>query len=296
MKKCVLLSIVAVAISIFPLAPFAFSATQTFEITKNSLLDKTAFSLSFSLCGARVTIRRINDDNTIVKADVTYKTTQWEQLEPKLATESSGNTFIAKFRSGLRALPYTNANIEEWDIAIGNYDVATDLNITCSSVSAAINLGGLPLTQCTLTLRQGTAEIDFDAPTTRPVEQFRVNGHAMNLSITNIGNTDFASFDLTGLGGTADLDFEGFYEAQEHNAQIITTAMIFNITVPFDAGEQVGVLPLSLPIVVVPRSEWNRDLWLPFFQRHSTNDYNTQNIKINLGITSIGSFGMVVRD
>jgi hypothetical protein len=48
--------------------------------------------------------------------------------------------------------------------------------------------------------------------------------------------------------------------------------------------------------VVVPRDEWTRDFRLTFLQRYSTNDYNTQRIKINLGITSLGSFGMVVRE
>jgi hypothetical protein len=69
-----------------------------------------------------------------------------------------------------------------------------------------------------------------------------------------------------------------------------------DITVPSDAGEQVVTLPFSLPIVVVPRDEWTRDFRMPFLQRYTTNDYDTRRIKINLGITSIGSFGMVVRE
>jgi hypothetical protein len=137
--------------------------------------------------------------------------------------------------------------------------------------------------------------VDFDAPTTRPVEQFTINGYAMNLSVSNIGNADFGFFNLTGSGGAADLNFDGLYAAEEHNVQIATTGMIQNITVPSDAGEQVVALPFSLPIVVVPRDEWTRDFRLPFLQRYSTNDYNTQRIKINLGITSLGSFVMVVR-
>jgi len=295
MKKCVFLCITVLVMLCFPPAPPALSATQTLEITKSDILDKTDFSLSFSLRGARVIIRRINDDDTIVKADITYNTPRLEMQEPKLITESSGNTFIANFKSGLRALPYTNANIEEWDITIGNYDVDTDLNLVCKNVSADLNLGGLPLIRCTLKVRQGTVGVDFDAPTTRPVEQFTINGHALNLSVSNIGNADFGFFNMTGSGGTADLNFDGLYVAQEHNVQIATTGMIQNITVPLDAGEQVVTIPFSLPIVVVPGDEWNRDLWLPFLQRYTTNDYNTQRTKINLIITSIGSFGMVVR-
>jgi hypothetical protein len=78
--------------------------------------------------------------------------------------------------------------------------------------------------------------------------------------------------------------------------QIATAGMIENIMLPSDAGEQVVLLPFSLPVVVVPRDGWTRDYWFPFLQRYTTNDYSTQNIKINLGLTLIGSFGTVVRE
>lgn len=296
MKKMVLISIIVPALFSFPLATASLCATRTLEITKSNLMDKTEFSLSFSLSGARVIIRRVNDDDTIVKADITYNTPRLDIQEPKLLTESAGNAFIANFKSGMRILPYTNTNIEEWDIAIGNYDVDTDLNLACKNASADLHLGGLPLVRCNLKFRQGTVVVDFDAPTTRPVEQCTINGYAMNVSVSNIGNADFGFFTLTGSGGTADLNFDGLYTAEEHNVQIATAGMIQNIIVPSDAGEQVVAIPFSLPIVVVPSDEWTRDYWLPFLQRYTTNDYNTQRIKINLGITSLGSFGMVVRE
>jgi hypothetical protein len=296
MKKYFLVSILVSVIAGFSSAPAAHGATRTLAITKSDLLEKTEFSLSFSLRGARVVIRRINDDDTIVKADITYNTPRLEMQEPKLLTKSSGNAFTAEFKSGMRALPYTNTTIEEWDIIIGNYDVNTELTLVCGNVSADLNLGGLPLIGFTLKCRQGSVGVDFAAPTTRPVEHITINGHALNLSVSNIGNADFGFFNFTGSGGAADLNFDGLYTAEEHNVQIATTGMIEDITVPSDAGEQVVALPFSLPIVVVPRDKWTRDFRLPFLQRYSTNDYNTQRIKINLGITSIGSFSMVVRD
>ena len=296
MRKAALICTMVLSVFSFPLATTALSATQTLEITKNNILGKTGFSLSFALSGARMVIRRINDDDIIVRAAITYNTGRWELTEPKLFTESSGSTLIAEFRSGRRALPYTNTNLEEWDISIGNYDVATALSIVCSSTAADLNLGGLPLTRCNLKFAKGTFELDFDAPTTRPVEQFTINGRAMNLGVSNIGNTDFSFFSLTGSGGTADLNFDGLYVAEEHNVQIATAGMIEIITLPSDAGEQVVLLPFSLPVVVVPRDGWKRDYWFPFLQRYTTNDYNTQNIKINLGLTLIGSFGTIVRE
>ena len=65
MKKYVLLSIGILVLSGFASTPPILGATRTLEITKSNLLDKTEFSLSFSLRGARVIIRRINDDDTI---------------------------------------------------------------------------------------------------------------------------------------------------------------------------------------------------------------------------------------
>lgn len=293
MRKLVLLINMTIFLCTMLLVSVSFCATQTLQITKDSLSTATRFSLSFLICGAQVQITRSNDEDTIVKADITYNS---KISEPTLATKSSGDTFTAEFRSGLRIIPYSNPNIEEWNIVIGSYDVDTDMTIICKEVTSEFDLGGLPLTNCTVRLRVGNMNVDFDAPTTRQVERFIVSGHGMNLSMSNIGNTDFKLFDLIGFGGTADLDFQGSYDNQQHNANLISVGMIQKIAVPFDAGEQVRILPMPVPISVVPRSEWHTDRWLLFYQQYSTNDYNSQSIKINLGITSVGSFGTVVRD
>ena len=119
MKKYALVSILVSLIGGWTAAPAALGATRTLEITKGVLLDKTGFSLSFSLSGARVVIRHINDDDTVVKADITYNTPpQGKMREPKLLTTSVGNTFIAEFKSGMRVLPYTNSTIEKWTLPL----------------------------------------------------------------------------------------------------------------------------------------------------------------------------------
>ncbi len=297
MKKFIVAIILSTLLNSTLLLSWTQAATQTFEITRNNLLDATRFSLKLSLHGASIRIVRSDNEDTIVRAEISYNE---KLMKPLFKTRSSGNTFIATFKSGFRILPYNNTNIEEWTVTIGNYDIDTDLTIICDRTTADINLGGLPLTTCTLRLYTGNINVDFPVPTTRSIDKLTITGGGMNLAVSNIGNTDFQVFNLAGLTGSTTLDFNGSYSSPEHNVRLITVGMVNNILLPSGqsgVGAKVRNLFLSPPItVMVPVTEWNRNLVLPSFVQYSTNDYTIQNTKIDLGITTFLSFVTIVRE
>lgn len=265
--------------------------TKTLEVTKEDLVNATSFSLSFAIGGAQVEIVKSDDEDIIVQAVVTYDNTA---PEPTLTTDTSNGIFSADFSSGDDMFPSPISGFEEWTITIGKYNVDTDLALTCGGVSADIDLGGLPLRSCILTLGGVTMDVDFSVPTTRQVESISITGGGIVLTMSHIGNTDFRKLSFLGGGGIVDLDFQGAYTSEQHNATILAAGHLLGISVPSDAGERAQVLSIGMPISI-QGSGWEADFSLFFYQRFTTSDYTTQNVKIDIDVTTVGTFGSIIR-
>jgi len=289
-----LFSRITVILFIFTLAPATIlsAATKTLEVTKEDLLNATAFSLSFAIGGAQVQIVTSEDEDIIVQAVVTYSSTD---LEPTLTTNESNGVFTADFSSGDDIIPSPITGFEEWTITIGTYTVDTDLVMSCGGVSATIDLGGLPLRNCMLTLGGVSMNVDFSTPTTRQVESITVTGGGMIFSMSHLGNTDFEKLEMLGGGGIVDLDFQGTYTSEQHSANIIVAGHLLGISLPSDVGERAGILSVGIPLLVLGTG-WESDLSLFFYQRYTTSDYTTQTKKIDIEVTAVGSFGSIVRE
>lgn len=276
--------------TLFP-ASILFAATKTLEVTKADLANATAFSLSFAIGGAQIQIAKSDDEDIIVQAVVTYSSSG---QEPTLTTGESGGVFSANFNSGADTIPSPFSGFEEWTITIGTYNVDTDLALLCGGVSATIDLGGLPLRSCILTLGGVSMDVDFSTPTTRQVESITITGGGIIFSMSNIGNTDFKKLSLLAGGGIVDFDFQGAYTSEQHNATIVAAGHLLGISLPSDAGERVGILSIGLPLTVLG-SGWDIDFSLFFYQRYTTSDYTTQTVKIDIDVTAVGTFGSIVR-
>jgi len=265
--------------------------TKTLEVTKEDLVNATSFSLSFTLGGAQVQIVKSDDEDIIVQAVVTYSSTE---LEPTLTKDASNGTFSADFSSGVDIIPSPISGFEEWAITIGTYNVDTDLALLGGGVSATVDLGGLPLRTCVLTLGGVSMDVDFSTPTTRQVEKITITGGGIVFTMSHISNTDFKNLSFLGGGGIVDFDFQGAYTSDQHNATILAAAHLLGISVPSDAGERAQVLSIGLPITF-QGSGWESDFSLFFYQRYTTSDYSTQNVKIDIDVTSVSTFGSIVR-
>ena len=265
--------------------------TKTLEVTKEDLVSATSFSLSFAIGGAQVEIVKSDDEDIIVQAVVTYNSTG---PEPTLTTNTSNGIFAADFSSGDDIIPAPISGFEEWTITIGSYNIDTDLALSCGGVAATVDLGGLPLRSCILSLGGVSMNVDFSTPTTRQVENISITGGGIVLTMSNIGNTDFKKLSLLGGGGVVDFDFKGAYTSEQHNATILAAGHMLGISVPTNAGERAEIFSIGLPIAF-QGSGWESDFSLFFYQRYTTSDYTTQNVKLDIDVTSVGTFGSIVR-
>ena len=280
----------------------ASSETKTLEITSADLAAAgvTEFALSFLIGGAEVTIERSADTETIVRAVVTFDE---EDQEPTLTTSLSEDTFIANFRTGnffddIWRSPWERQenwprSLQEWTITIGDYDMSTDVMLTCGGVTAVCDLGGLPLRNCAFELGGVNMAVDFSTPTTRQVETLRLDCGGVRLAMANIGNTDFGTFQMNGGGDMTRLDFGGSYVTDLHDVDIVIAGSGQNIVVPTDAGAEISVVSIAAP-VLVQGTGWNINQGL-IFSEFITTDYDAQVVKLNMDVVAVGAVLIVDR-
>jgi hypothetical protein len=283
-------TLVAIFLFTMPVTSLAFDETATFELTQDDLEGADELSLEFLLGGARVNITRSDDDDFIVKAEVTYDSSG---TEPTLLIGETGDMATARFSSG-NAVEYINYNIlsdlQEWDITIGDYDIDTDLSFIGGGIKGEdIDLGGLPLRNFSLTGGGADMAIDFSTPTSTQMETLNIEGGGLRVAMSNIGNTDFEKFNLIGGGIIADLDFNGKLSDGDHEVTIVSAGGSMDIEVPSDAGERASVLSVGASVSFRPISQWRKSTSLFVYKNYRTTDYSSEDVKIDMEIIAVGS-------
>jgi hypothetical protein len=289
MKSKSLVATLLFLLAAFPLSAMSAELTTTLTVTNDDLLsaNATQFLLSFAAGGAEITISQSEREDIVVEAVVTYDSTR---PEPTLSISSSGGEFSARFVSGFEIDPVNvSTAIEQWDVVMGSYDIDTDFVLSGGGVAGrSIDLGGLPLRNCTLNLGGVGMDVDFSTPTTRPVDELTIEGGGITLSVANIGNTDFAEFSLVGGGFTAEMDFQGAYTREQHRATIIGAGNRLDIIVPSDAGEQVEILSVAA-LVSVEGMGWSTARRSILFKNFVTDGYDAESVKIDMDLVAVGS-------
>ena len=296
MKK-ILLFVITIICLLNPVAR-GEETTSTFVLTKDDVNNVNAedLTLLFKIGGARVNISQVNDNDTIVKAVVTFDS---DDAGPTFRTSESGSTFTAEFVSGNGVDRFDrfgfSDSIERWEITIGNYDTDTDLTINAGGATGNIDFGGMPIKDCMLNLGGASLDIDFSSPTTRQIDNFVINGGGINISISNIGNTDFKRLNLLGGGNNVKLDFRGSYESERHDVAVTSAGGLMNIVVPSNAGEKLNVFSIAT-LVTAEGQGWERTFNSFISKNFITDDYSEQETKIDMNITGVGSIISVNRE
>jgi len=296
----ILLFIIGITCLLNPLA-MGEETTSTFVLTKEDFNNANAddIALLFKIGGARVNVSQVDDNDTIVKAVVTFDS---ENTGPTFRTSESGSTFTAEFVSGNDVDRFDrfdrfdfSASIERWEITIGNYDTDTDLTMNAGGATGNIDFGGMPIKDCMLNLGGASLSIDFSTPTTRQVDDFVINGGGINISISNIGNTDFKRLNLLGGGNNVELDFRGSYESEQHDVTVTSAGGLMDIIVPSDSGEKLNVFSIGT-LVTVQGPGWERTFNSFISKNYITEGYSDQDTKIDMNITGVGSIISVDRE
>ncbi len=262
-----------------------YETTLTLTAQEITNSGATSLDLGFNIGAGQVHITQTGDTGYVVQAVVSYSD---ESLEPTLTKTVSETIYQADFKSGDILGPFLPGTLHEWEIMIGSYTTPTRLTINLGAVLAEMDLGGMPVTTLLVNLGADNIDIDFSTPSYLSMSNVTVNCGGANLTMDNIGNTDFGRFIINGGGFGAILDFNGQYSEGVHQVLANLAGSAASITMPLDAGESINAQTIA-SVLKVTGDGVIRVVKTPFYKRYVTDDYEAQGVKLNYGVVAVGS-------
>jgi hypothetical protein len=154
----------------------------------------------------------------------------------------------------LTGIPNLSAIKNEWDLSLGSQPIA--LSIEAGAYQADYQLGGLALTN--ITVKDGASDVKMNFASPNPVEMslMKYETGASNVSVTGLGNANFASLSFKSGAGNFTLDFTG---ALKRNGSVNIETGVSNTTLVIPSG-----IPVQLTVDgglsnVSPGSGWSKN-------------------------------------
>ncbi len=131
----------------------------------------------------------------------------------------------------LKGIPDLSNIKNEWDLSLGGQPL--NLNIEAGAYQAEYQLGGLALTN--LTVKDGASDVKmgFASPNLAELSLLSYATGASNVSLTGLGNANFASLTFKSGAGNYTLDFSG---ALKRNGSVNIETGLGNTTLVIPAG------------------------------------------------------------
>jgi hypothetical protein len=157
----------------------------------------------------------------------------------KPGVTSNGSTVrIEQGNWHLKGFPDISNIKNEWDLSLGSQPL--NLNIEAGAYHAEYQLGGLALTN--LTVKDGASDVkmNFASPNLTEMSLLRYETGASNVSLTGLGNANFASLNFRSGAGNFTLDFTG---GLKRNGSVNIETGLGNTTLVIPAG-----IPVQLTV------------------------------------------------
>jgi N-terminal domain of toast_rack, DUF2154 len=126
----------------------------------------------------------------------------------------------------------------EWDLALGSVPLA--LTIDAGAYHADYELGGLALTNLTISDGAADTKLNFASPNLTQMSLLRYSTGASNVSITGLGNANFSSLEFDSGAGNYTLDFSGQFQ-RNGSVHIGTGVSNLTLVIPSDIPVQITV-------------------------------------------------------
>ena len=142
-------------------------------------------------------------DSSLVSGTASYNISDFKPT----VTVDAASVRIEQGNWHLSGIPDLSKVKNEWDLALA--DVPLDLIIEGGAYHAEYNFGGLALTD--LTVSDGAADVTarFSSPNLAQMSLLSYSTGASNVSLTGLGNANFASLEFNSGAGNYTLDFSG---------------------------------------------------------------------------------------
>ena len=177
--------------------------TTTSGITEEISVDapKGAINLSLSFGAGDIAIGP--GSKKLVEGSASYNIAN---LKPEITIEE-GNVNISQHEYQVTDFPTVADMKNKWELKLGSMPMT--LNINAGAYKGNLDLGGLALKN--LNINDGASEVklDFSTPNLEKMNFFSYKTGASNVTIKNLSNANFSTFQFESGAGNYTLDFGG---------------------------------------------------------------------------------------
>jgi hypothetical protein len=153
-------------------------------------------------------------------------------------TVNTSNVTIEQGDWRLTGIPDISKIKNEWDLSLGTSPLA--LTIDAGAYHAEYDLGGLALTNLAISDGAADTKVDFASPNLVEMTLLSYSTGASNVSLTGLGNANFASLEFDSGAGNYTLDFSGQFQ-RDGSVHIGTGVSNLTLVIPAGIPSQVTV-------------------------------------------------------
>jgi hypothetical protein len=228
--------------------PVGATTTTNFNVLLSSALSQPAhLTLAFGAGQLKVHPGAASGD--LVTATAVYNVSDFTPVVSINDTEIR----VGQDNWHVNGIPDFSKVKNEWDLALADTPMA--LTVNGGAYKAEYEFGGLSLTN--LTVSDGAAEVKmvFSSPNQAEMSLFSYSTGASNVSLTGLGNANFASLEFDSGAGNYTLDFSG---QLKRNGSIHIGTGVSNLTLVIPSGVPAQITVEGAIANVAADSSWAR--------------------------------------
>ena len=172
--------------------------------------------------------------NALVSGTATYNLSDFKPT----VTAAGSSARIEQGNWRLTGIPDINHIKNEWDLTLGNVPIA--LTIDAGAYQADLELGGLAITNLTVSDGAAQTKLNFASPNLTQMALLSYSTGASNVSLTGLGNANFSSLEFDSGAGNYTLDFSGQFQ-RNGSVHIGTGVSNFTLVIPSGIPVQITV-------------------------------------------------------
>ena len=203
----------------------------TDEINVPLPIDATQ-SVNLSLAFGAGILKLHPGASALVSGTATYNVSDFKPT----VTVNASTVRIQQGNWRLTGIPDISNIKNEWDLALGNLPLA--LTIDAGAYKAEYELGGLALTNLTISDGAADTKLNFASPNLAEMSLLSYSTGASNVSLTGLGNANFASLEFNSGAGNYTLDFSGQFQ---RNGSVHIGTGVSNLTLVIPSGIPVQI-------------------------------------------------------
>ncbi len=189
----------------------------------------------------------------LVSGTATYNVSDFKPT----VTASGSSSSIVSIEQGnwrLTGIPDITNIKNEWDLGLGTTPI--NLTIDAGAYHADYEMGGLALTNLTISDGAADTKLNFASPNLTEMSLLSYSTGASNVSLTGLGNANFASLEFDSGAGNYTLDFSGQFQ---HDGSVHIGTGVSNLTLVIPSGLSVQVTVDGGLSNVTHDSGWNKN-------------------------------------